>query len=201
MNAMFMKVILIAVVLSVLSGCQNLKTRNDLAADQVVVVEKQRQQTLGQWFQQIQQIMLMNQDQLQQQLKAQASSKPETADELFRYALLNQQLKDLLGWIRARDSLRQLKKDPTVSGDLLALIDVLLRHNQAMINADARDSRLHEALLQSQDQQQKTAKSLQQSQLQAQQLQQKIEALTTLERSMSIRRALTTDAPKETGND
>lgn len=188
---------LLTALLTLLSGCQHIKSQNDLATEQIIVVEKQRQQTLSQWLQEIQDIMSMNQEQLQQQLKDQGVAKPAQANELFSYVLLNQQLKDRLGWIRARDGLRQLKQYPIVSGELQVLIDVLLQHNQAMINADARDSRLHEAFLQSQDQQQKITEALQQSHRQTQELQQKIEALTSLERNMSIRRALTTDAPKE----
>ncbi len=197
-----MKRLFVAVTLLLLvGGCQTLKPAQVSVEEKVEVVEVQRHKILDLWLQQTQQIMSMNQEQLQQQLKTKSMTKPIKSDDLFRYALLNQQLKDRLGWIRARDSLRLLKKSSEITDELASMVDILLLHNQSMINADARESRLHEALSQSQNQQQIVVEALQQSHQKTLALEKKIAALTSLERSMSIRRALTTDAPKESVNE
>ncbi len=115
--------------------------------------------------------------------------KPAEDFRLFHYALLNQQLHTRMGWIRARDSLRLLG-ERELSDELRVLVALLEAHNQQMINFDARQSRLQQQLTELRTQHQQTEQSLQESELRAQQLTQKIEALTQLENSMSIRRNL-----------
>ncbi|OMH38013.1 hypothetical protein [Motiliproteus sp. MSK22-1] len=182
----------LSLVLSLLlSGCQPLSTINPVLAPVPAVEDS----IASKWFDQLEQTIDLNEEQAQQQLKEFGGKKPTEAIHLFRYALLNQQLKDRLGWIRARDSLRQLLKNSEVPEKSVALATFLQQHNQAMINANARYTRLLVALEQGQQEQQEMAAALAESQAEAELLSDKIRALTNLEKSVSIRRALTTDTP------
>lgn len=108
--------------------------------------------------------------------------------ELYRYGLVNQQLADRMGWIRARDSFRALASTK-LSQELLALVMQLERHNQKMINADARNTRLIQAISQSDIQQKALAEELEISQHALAKLQQQLEALKAVEAAISIKRA------------
>ncbi|MCW9052862.1 MAG: hypothetical protein OQJ91_11235 [Motiliproteus sp.] len=193
-----MKVLLIAISLVLLAGCQHLNQQVAKIVPTVEVVEPDPQQyRLKSWLQQLSQAMEMNPEEVQKNLKKLGTKRPQVINQLYHYAVLNQQLKDRLGWIRARDSLRIIKADKQVSGEVEMLVNMLLLHNQSMINADARDSRMLDALDQNQIQLDVAGEALRESRQHSELLQNKIDALTNLERNMSIRRALTTDAEKE----
>ncbi len=96
--------------------------------------------------------------------------------ERFRYAALNQQLNDRTGWIRARDTLRDLAQERTLPDNLQQLAILLQQHNQAMINAEARRHQM--------------AHELDAAQVAQQALEQKIQALTNLEQQLSNRKEL-----------
>ncbi|MFT6914699.1 MAG: hypothetical protein ACJAWL_000995 [Motiliproteus sp.] len=193
----------LTLTLTLLSGCQIL---TDLQASKAPaalpeVVEAQTHADLDLWLSELSRLLALNEEQAEAQLQQAVTSQAELPQRLFRYALLNQQLKDRLGWIRARDALQQLAADAQLSLSLLSLVQVLQFHNQAMINADARHTRLLNALQEENLQQQQLAAELRVSQQEVFELSQKIDALTNLEKSMSIRRALTTDTPKGTVDD
>ena len=103
-----------------------------------------------------------------------------SAFERFRYAALNQQLNDRTGWIRARDTLRDLSQERGLRDNLKQLASLLQQYSQAMINAEARRHQI--------------AHELDDSQVAQQALKQKIEALTNLEQHLSHRKELVTDA-------
>ena len=186
----------LCISLLLLSGCQQLVVNDGSNGPPPRVEEK----VYSDWLGLMAQILSLSDEQLQQQLKA-IGKKPKAPRQLFRYALLNQQLNDRLGWIRARDSLRQLLKSTELSPADRSLLTMLQQHNQAMINAHARYSRLLEALEQGQQEQQQLAQALADSEAKSAQLAQKIRALTNLEKSMSIRRALTTDTTQDGNNE
>lgn len=94
--------------------------------------------------------------------------------ERYRYALLNQQLRDRTGWVRARDTLRLLSKDENLEREFRWLTEVLLDYNQAMINAEERQHQM--------------AVELTTSQAAQQELSDKIQALTNLEQKISVRK-------------
>ncbi len=94
--------------------------------------------------------------------------------ERYRYALLNQQLRDRTGWVRARDTLRLLSKDENLEREFRWLTEVLLDYNQAMINAEERQHQM--------------AVELTSSQAAQQELSDKIQALTNLEQKISVRK-------------
>ena len=99
--------------------------------------------------------------------------------ERFRYAALNQQLNDRTGWIRARDTLRDLAHERTLPDNLQQLATLLQQHNQAMINAEARRHQM--------------AQELDAAQVAQQALETKIQALTNLEQQISNRKELVSE--------
>ena len=99
--------------------------------------------------------------------------------ERFRYAALNQQLNDRTGWIRARDTLRDLAHERTLPDNLQQLATLLQQHNQAMINAEARRHQM--------------AQELDAAQVAQQALETKIQALTNLEQQISDRKELVSE--------
>ena len=153
------------------------------------------------WLSEINRLQALSEAQAQAALPPSFNAKTESPEQLFRYALLNQQLKDRQGWIRARDSLELLSGNTDLSVSMLSLVRLLQFHNQSMINAEARQSRLQGAMQEQDRIQQRQAEELLQSQAQVIELSNKIEALTNLEKSLSIRRALTTDTPQGNANE
>lgn len=196
-----MKVLIMT--LTLLSGCQLLThpPAYQIEAALPEVVDAEPNGDLHLWLSEVSRLMALTEEQAEAELQQASKSEATQPQQLFQYALLNQQLKDRLGWIRARDSLKQLAADAELPMSLLSLVRVLQFHNQAMINTDARHSRLLIALQEEDQQQQQLAADLLLSQQQVLELSQKIEALTNLEKSMSIRRALTTDIPNGAVND
>lgn len=194
-----MRGLIMTLMLGLLSGCQQLPA--PAAPGVPAALDAALNADLEPWLGEISRLMAFSEEQAEAELQQTFTSAAQQPERLFRYALLNQQLKDRLGWIRARDSLQQLSAHADLSMPLLALVRLLEFHNQAMINADSRQTRLLNALQEEQQQRQRLAAELLLSQQQVVELSQKIEALTNLERSMSIRRALTTDTPKEAVND
>ncbi|MEH6822529.1 MAG: hypothetical protein V7629_01300 [Motiliproteus sp.] len=156
---------------------------------------------LGHGLNEVERSLTLTEEQAQAELQVLTKGKIDKPNRIFIYALLNQQLKDLPGWIRARDSLQQLSVNSELSAPLLQLVRLLQFHNQSMINADARQTRLLQALREDDEKHQELVAELQLSQQQVIELSNKIEALTNLEKSMSIRRALTTDTPKGLADD
>jgi len=185
--------------LLLLGGCQKqVKTENVVATQPVYQQPAPLQvNSHPEWSQQLEEIIALSEEQAQLRLQSFGSKKPKEPEMLFRYALLNQQLKDRLGWIRARDSFRLLLTELELPVELQPLITLLLQHNQAMINANARYGRLLQALEQGQEEQQEMADSLLESRAEAAELSEKIRALTNLEKSMSQRRASTTETAEE----
>lgn len=98
----------------------------------------------------------------------------KTSLQWFRYALLNQQLNERAGWIRSRDAYRQLIVTENFGDELRGLTKLLLRYNQNMINWDARYNKVQIQL--------KESEALQQV------LEEKIQAITNLEQSISSRK-------------
>jgi hypothetical protein len=101
-------------------------------------------------------------------------SKPDTAHRLFYFGLLNQQSESHDNWIIARDVFRQLRASDTVAPEQQQLAAILEKYNQSRINWYQRYSLLQQELLDTQQQ-----KLL---------LEQKIQAITDLESTISTRK-------------
>lgn len=98
---------------------------------------------------------------------------------VFHQVLLNQRLGERESWIWARDRLRQLLKQNHPPG-VRPLLQLLLEHNQAMINAAQREANLQG--------------KLQEVRGERDRLREKILALTNLERRLDDRKEQDADA-------
>lgn len=98
----------------------------------------------------------------------------KTTLQWYRYALLNQQLNNRVGWIRARDAFRHVLASESLSQELYGLTKLLLKYNQNMINWDTRYS--------------KVKIELKESEAMQRVLEEKIQAITNLEQNMSTRK-------------
>lgn len=125
------------------------------------------------WLAEIDAVAALSPEQAQEQLSEQVG-RGDTSWQKYRYALLNQRLGDNAGWIRARDTLRDLRDSGALDSARVQLAQVLLDYSQAMINASARQRQLATELADAQRQQQALAA--------------KIEALTHLEKNISERK-------------
>ncbi|MEH6472675.1 MAG: hypothetical protein V7752_15635 [Halopseudomonas sp.] len=188
-----MRTFILSLTLSFMIGCQSLTPASVNPIAQPAPVVTHPEPPVHDWLQRVRSTMQLSEEQTQAELQQFSGNKTKQPELLFRYALLNQQLKDRLGWIRARDSLQQLAARPELSAEQLQLAQLLQFHNQSMINADARQARLLGALEERIETLHTTAAALQLSQQQVIELSEKIEALTNLEENMSIRRALTSE--------
>ena len=108
-------------------------------------------------------------------------NKPEGADQLFYYGLLNQQLMTYGAWAQARDTFRVLREDKELAEVQRQLVTILQEYNQTRINWYQRQSELlnRNAELQQQLREAEQDKLV---------LQQKIQALTDLEAAISTRK-------------
>ena len=108
-------------------------------------------------------------------------NKPEGADQLFYYGLLNQQLMTYGAWAQARDTFRVLREDKELAEVQRQLVTILQEYNQTRINWYQRQSELlnRNAELQQQLREAEQDKLV---------LQQKIQALTDLEAVISTRK-------------
>lgn len=179
--------VLLIVLMTFLYGCQ-VKPQQSLLESQLrssLNISGQGQIEL--WIALIDVVMAYDQEQAETAFKTFKKPLNEPL-ELYRYGLVNQQLADLMGWIRARDSFRTLA-NMKLSPELLTLVSLLQQHNQKMINADARNTRLIQAISQSDEHQKALAQELEESQHALEKLQQQLEALKAVEAAISIKRA------------
>lgn len=108
-------------------------------------------------------------------------ARPVEPDELYDYALLNQQLQTYGAWTQARDTLQQLAAVQTLTPQQRQIVDTLLRYNQSRINWYLKYQTLEQDHAMQAEQLQS---ALQETSL----LQQKIQALTELEAVISTRK-------------
>lgn len=107
--------------------------------------------------------------------------KPGGPDELFYFGLLNQKLKTYASWIQARDAFREVSKATGVTAEQRQLATLLELYNQSRINwyLEYREVQADFAALQGE---------LDAAQQENGLLQQKIQAITDLETSISTRK-------------
>lgn len=137
------------------------------------------------WLETADSYMQLSPEKAQQRLERIQDAGKGSDVQLFRYALLNQQRLNRNGWVRARDAFRELSTRSSLNAEIQWLARILLAYNQAMINRDDRQDKLTRALGESNAARMK--------------LEAKIEALTNLEESISIRKGLAEEIQDETG--
>jgi hypothetical protein len=108
-------------------------------------------------------------------------NRPTAADQLFYYGLLHQHSQTYDGWITARDVFRELSQNSAISVEQQELATILEKFNQNRIN-------WHERYGQLQQQCDDLSQQLTETQQQAQVLEQKIQAITDLEATISTRK-------------
>tara|TARA_R110000823_G_scaffold210224_17_gene340631 strand:- start:639 stop:1157 length:519 start_codon:yes stop_codon:yes gene_type:complete len=166
---------LILVILATLGGCMSTTPAQVEQGDALIPVYPEALR----WLQLGEQISAMTPEEAVEQLVG--VSRPQDVDQLFSYALLNQQLQTYGAWTQARDTLQILAVDESLTPEQLQIVDTLLKYNQARINWYLKYQQLAEeqTLLQEQ---------LQAAQAETTLLEQKIQALTELETVISTRR-------------
>lgn len=124
------------------------------------------------WLNLQEEVSNMTEEQLAGELERAGS--PGDSRELYYFGLLNQHQKNYDGWTIARDSFRQLGQDSTLSDSQRQLAGILERYNQKMINWYQQHGNL--------------LKEHAELQEQLRIAEQKIQAITELETSISTRR-------------
>jgi hypothetical protein len=136
--------------------------------------ETPRQSSLSGWLEELERVMQLAPEQARAELAA-LDGPGEALFERYRFALLLERLGERDAWIRARDIFRDFREDSDLEPGLKRLSAALQQHSQAMINAETRERQLDEELQAARDQQRELAA--------------KIEALTSLEQSISQRKS------------
>jgi len=131
------------------------------------------------WLQLADELRRLDPDQARLRL-GQRSASAGDPTERYTLALLNQQLGERAGWVAARDQFRALQQDATLADDLRRLARLLEGLSQAAINAEQQLALLRLSLAESRS-------ATREAREQLQRLEEQIEALTALERSMQQR--------------
>lgn len=105
----------------------------------------------------------------------------EGTGQRYYYGLLHSQLEGYPDWIRARDAFADLASDASLSKEQKGLADILRSQNQTRINAYVKQIDLQQRAVELQ-------KQLVAAEAEKTALQQKIQALTDLETSISTRK-------------
>lgn len=163
-----------AIVLAVLAGCTaQPPTIIETTADACTCTQLQN------WLELQRKVSTMNTDKVERQLTI--LGEPKGHRQLFYFGLLNQQLDVFTKWTPARDVFRQLAEDDRLAREQRSLAAILERYNQSRINWYLK----HRQLLENnQTLRAKLRASLEESEL----LEQKIQAITDLETSISTRK-------------
>lgn len=165
-----LKPLVLLIALSILSGCELLPTQSSIAMERPLPVTEL--QGLNNWLTITHQVSNLTAEEAITELSKRG--KPDSGQDLFYYAILNQQLNHREGWIQARDAFRKLTNDTSLDSNLRELARIMQTHNQALINWHSRHTHLQ--------------KELAESVLDRDLLQRKIEALTELEAAISHRK-------------
>lgn len=171
-----------ALFLLLLTGCQNLDQANDdWNMNTPVIVELEQ---VIYWLQAANDALEISPQQAELRL-SRITNMRKTRFNTFRYALLNQQLGTRDGWERARDTLRELAQDRGNNEDLLWIIRIHLHNVQGLINNHEKYHKL--------------AAELSDSRQMQLLLEDKIQALTNLEQSISERKEQVSEDVKTNG--
>lgn len=131
------------------------------------------------WLRWSETVSTMSPSQLSDTLEGMAE--PGNANQFFYYGLLNQQSDTYDGWVAARDIFRELQEDEALTRGQRRLAGLLERFNQSRINwFHSRD----ELRIEYESLQQETAALQEQNTL----LEQKIQAITDVEATISTRK-------------
>ena len=165
-----MKPLIVVVMVLCFAGCQSLQTTYYEGWEKKPVLTTEQRHY---WLRIADSYMDLTPSQAQQRLDK-VGDEEKTDLQWFRYGLLNQQLGEREGWIRARDAFRHVLAAQELGEDVQGMVKLLLRYNQNMINWEARYNRVTIQLKESEGMQKV--------------LEEKIQAITHLEQNISSRK-------------
>lgn len=174
-NRMSSALAAILVGIALLSGCVAQPPVESTKQDTENVISAP---TVEQWLDQLEEVESMDTTEVMRQLEL--IDKTTSASQLFYYGILNQRLQNYGAWTVARDAFQQLQEDQTLTKQQRQLAAVLREYNQSRINGHARYATLLKEQSALQD-------GLNQAETEKRQLEQKIQALTELETTISTR--------------
>lgn len=171
--------IIASILLATLSGCA---TQPDITVEVPPPAPDPQTCTcehLQKWLELQDRVSNMSAEKVQQQLAS--LDEPRGSWQQFYFGLLKQQLDEFVSWTQARDTFRELAADSGLVKEQRDLVTILQRHNQTRINWYMQ----HHKLL---DDHETTAAKLDASLEENRLLQQKIQAITDVETSISTRK-------------
>ena len=160
-------------------GCATPPPVEPVEIIKVVPAAKTPAPPVQRWLRWQESVATMSPSQLTTALEGAAA--PETANQLFYYGLLHQQSDVYDGWVEARDIFRRLNQDEALTRAQRQLAGLLERFNQSRINWFHRRDELR---VESESQQARITQLQEQNTL----LEQKIQAITDLEATISTRK-------------
>jgi hypothetical protein len=169
----------IALALAALVGCAAAPPQPPLTPAQTQNPEIADYHALRDWLDMQQSVSLMTREEVVAELAA--LGKPEATEEWFYFGLLNQELKTYASWVQSRDAFKQVSEAEELTGGQRQLADIFERYNQTRINWYLEFKQSDEALA-------ATEAQLQAAREQNAQLEQKIQAITDLETTISTRK-------------
>jgi hypothetical protein len=170
--------LLIALCLLALSGCSLLQPPPAARAP-APHPDLTNYQALREWMDLEQTVAAMNTEQVVAALVD--VGKPKGTQDLFYFGLLNQKLKTYPSWTQARDAFREVSQAEEITGEQRQLAAIMLVYNQSRINWYLEYQRVQADFAATQDE-------LEQARSDNTLLEQKIQAITDLETSISTRK-------------
>ncbi|MDZ7782406.1 MAG: hypothetical protein U5K56_05505 [Halioglobus sp.] len=168
--------LLIPVLLCLVAGCALTTSPADIDTG---TADRQETPTADEWLLLLQQVQSMPEQKALKYLVRE--DRPENTEQRYYYALLNQRLETYGAWTQARDTLRALQQNDSLTIAQRQLVDLLLAYNQSRINWYLSYQELQAQNIELQEQ-------LRSARRKTEQLQQKIQALTDLETVISTRK-------------
>jgi hypothetical protein len=172
--------LLAALCLAVLAGCSLVTPPDNSPAPAAAPDHRvQTYRALRDWLDLEQRVAAMEADEVVAELVK--LRKPVRPRELFYFGLLNQKLKTQASWVQARDAFREVSLEPAITREQRQLAAILTQYNQSRINwhAEYQSVQADFAALQEDLQAEREKNTL---------LEQKIQAITDLETSISTRK-------------
>jgi len=135
--------------------------------------------SVKQWLKLQQEVEAMDETEVMSRLAE--ADKSDGARQLYYSGVLNQRLQDYGAWTVARDAFQKLQENEQLPIPQRQLASIFRQYNQNRINSYQRYNTLHEEYTQLQ-------RELEQAEKDKELLEQKIQALTEVEATISIRK-------------
>lgn len=168
--------LLIPVLLCFVAGCALTSSPADIDAG---TADRQESPNADEWLLLLHQVQSMPEQKALKRLVRE--ERPTGAEQRYYHALLNQRLETFGAWTQARDTLKDLQQNDSLTAAQHQLVNLLLAYNQSRINWYLSYQELQAQNVELQQQ-------LQNARQETKALQEKIQALTDLEAVISTRK-------------